>query len=176
MNKELPVLLNKAETLRKMYRRREINVNRLNSILFDREMFVSCIIPSTSLVVTTFSFFEFPSYLNVILIFFIVCNAFYLFYLGKRRNKTLEKINNISKVKKENYDFFVNSNINLLFDELKRTDLENINDSLAKDIINRKKEFINNNNDVKSVDFLMNEALILEDSTKKQESVFIVNE
>ena len=81
-----------------------------------------------------------------------------------------------SKVKKENYDFFVNSNINLLFDELKRTDLENINESLAKDIINRKKEFINNSNDVKSIDFLMNEVVILEDSTKKRESVFIVNE
>lgn len=170
------MLLDKAETLRKMYRLRERNVNRLNSILFDREIFASCMIPSLSLISTTFSILEFPSYLNVILIFFIVCSAFYLFYLGKRRNKTLEKINNISKVKKENYDFFVNSNINLLFEELKKTDLKNINESLAKDIINRKKEFINNNHDVKSVDFLMNEAIILEDSTKKRESVFIVNE
>tara|TARA_Y100001960_G_scaffold334046_1_gene444147 strand:+ start:29770 stop:30282 length:513 start_codon:yes stop_codon:yes gene_type:complete len=170
------VLLDKAETLRKMYRRRKINVNRLNSILFDREMLAFFLILSTSLVVIIFYLLEFSYYFNIILIFFIVCNAFYLFYLGKRRNKTLEKINNISKVKKENYDFFVNSNINLLFDELKRTDLENINDSLAKDIINCKKEFINNNNDVKSIDFLMNEVVILEDSTKERESVFIVNE
>lgn len=176
MNKELPVLLDKAETLRKMYRRRERNVNRLNSILLDREMFVFGLIPAISLITITFSLFELPPYINIILIFFIICNAFYLFYLGKRRNKTLEKINNISKVKKENYDFFVNSNINLLFEELKKTDLKNINESLAKDIINRKKDFINNNNDVKSVDFLMNEAIILEDSTKKRESVFIVNE
>lgn len=170
------MLLDKAETLRKMYRRREINVNRLNSILFDREMLAFFLILSTSLVVIIFYLLEFSYYFNIILIFFIVCNAFYLFYLGKRRNKTLKKINNISKVKKENYDFFVNSNINLLFDELKRTDLENINESLAKDIINRKKEFINNSNDVKSIDFLMNEVVILEDSTKERESVFIVNE
>lgn len=170
------MLLDKAETLRQMYRRREKNVSRLNSILLNREMFFLVSILIISLIALLYSLFDFPLYINLVFIISLVINVFYLFYLGKRRSETLEKINNISKVKKENYDFFINNNINLLFDELKRTDLKKINDSLAKNIINRKKEFINNNNDVKSIDFLMNEAIMLEYSTKKREPVFIVNE